>query len=118
MIRFQFMISLFFLLLLGISAQETDKNTRTGTKTTNPAYVVKFHPGSKEKMYEAIDSNENGSLDTFYYYDTKGQRVRQEIDSNHDGSVDVWIYFRDGIYIQRIVKDTDHDGKVDTERTY
>ncbi len=91
---------------------------KDGVQKSSPPYVVKYHPNSKEKMYEAIDSNNDGALDTWYYYDTGGKRVRQEIDSNYDGKIDIWIYFRDGMYIERIDQDTDHDGKIDSERVF
>lgn len=115
MTNFRFIFLLFMLLPWMVQANTGAKNENKPAKSP---YVVKFHPSSKEKMYEAIDSNDDGELDTFYYYHTDGKRTRQEIDTNHDGKVDVWIYFRDGIYIQRIAKDTDHDGRIDTERTY
>ncbi len=62
------------------------------------------------KMYEAIDSNKDGNLDTFYYYDANGLLERQEIDSKHTGRIDLKIHFVDGVYISVIEKDTTGDG--------
>ncbi len=115
--HFLFIILILMPVILHAELKEIRKGKDTGKKST-PPYVVKYHSNSKEKMYEAIDSNNDGELDTWYYYNINGQRTRQEIDSNFDGKVDIWIYFRDGMYIERIDKDTDHDGKIDSERVY
>jgi hypothetical protein len=70
------------------------------------------------KMYEAIDSNKDGNLDTFYYYDVNGLLERQEIDSNHTGKIDLKIYFVDGVYISIIEKDTTGDGVFNEKRHF
>jgi hypothetical protein len=61
-------------------------------------------------QYQAIDTNEDGQFDTFYYYNAKGQLERQEIDSDHNGKIDIKIHYVDGIYIVMIEKDVDGNG--------
>jgi hypothetical protein len=57
------------------------------------------------KVYEALDTNDDGIMDTFYYYDPQGRLIRQEIDSDYDGEIDIKITLRDGTYIAGIWKD-------------
>lgn len=76
------------------------------------------HSSRGIKMYEAIDSNKDGNLDTFYYYDVNGLLARQEIDSKHTGKIDVKIHFVDGFYISIIEKDTTGDGVFNEKKRY
>ncbi|NIZ40549.1 hypothetical protein PVA45_03350 [Entomospira entomophila] len=69
-------------------------------------------------QYSAIDSNDDGVLDTFYYYDNNGKLERQEIDSNHDGKIDIIIYYIDGVYISRIERDIDGDGSFREKKVF
>ncbi len=78
--------------------------------TVRSAGNVIKHSKRGIKMYEAIDSNKDGNLDTFYYYDANGLLERQEIDSKHTGRIDLKIHFVDGVYISIIEKDTTGDG--------
>jgi hypothetical protein len=66
---------------------------------------------------EDMDYNNDGKMDTFYYY-TRGVLQRVEIDSNNDGKVDIWVTILDGKYIQRYEQDTDGDGKPDRVRDF
>jgi len=72
---------------------------------------------NKEKVYEEIDFNHDGSMDDFYFY-SEGVLVRRELDSNYDGEVDVWVYLSEGVYIQRYARDRDYDGVIDLERDF
>jgi hypothetical protein len=82
-------------------------------------------PGYEERrsnrgiiQYSAIDSNQDGKMDTFYYYDTQGRLERQEIDSNHNGKIDIIIRYSDGMYITSIEKDIDGDGSFREKRSF
>ena len=66
---------------------------------------------------EDMDFNNDGKMDTFYYY-TRGVLQRVEIDSNNDGKVDIWVTILDGTYVQRYEQDTDFDGKPDRVRDF
>ncbi|MGL4523989.1 MAG: hypothetical protein ACRCVN_00500 [Spirochaetia bacterium] len=109
-------VFLFIFVLASLSANSNQADNVS--QNTVKGYVVKYHPVSRLKSYEAMDSNDDGVLDTFYYYDAQGLRLRQELDSNYDGNIDIWIHFRNGVYIEKIVKDTNHDGKPDYEKVY
>ena len=48
-----------------------------------------------------------------YFYDEKGQIIREEVDSTGSGRTDTWITYKDGIPVLQAV-DTNKDGKPDT----
>lgn len=71
--------------------------------------------GRKER--EAVDHNNDGMMDNFYYYQN-GVLSRQEIDTNYDSNIDLWIYMYDGARVDRYERDTNHDGTIDLVRTF
>ena len=70
-----------------------------------------------DKIYEEMDTNHNGRIDTLSYY-SRGVLVREEIDTNHDGKVDLWVYISEGIYIERYARDTNYDGIIDVVQDF
>ncbi len=70
-----------------------------------------------QKKYEAVDYNNDGSMDNFYFY-RNGVLHRQELDTNHDGSVDLWIFMHDGVRVRAYHRDTNHDGTADLIREF
>src|SRR5574337_855663 len=48
-----------------------------------------------------------------YFYDKKGQVIREEVDSAGSGGIDTWITYQDGRPILQAV-DTNKDGRPDT----
>ena len=71
--------------------------------------------GRKER--EAVDHNNDGYMDNFYYY-RNGVLSRQELDTNYDGKIDLWIFMYDGVRVQRYERDTNHDGTADLVREF
>lgn len=69
------------------------------------------------KLKEAVDFNDDGYMDDFYYYSNE-VLIRQEIDTNYDQSVDLWVYLHRGVYVERYERDTDHDGKPDIVKDF
>ena len=69
------------------------------------------------KVFESIDSNFNGIMDTFFYYEN-GVLVRKEIDSNSSGRIDIWVYIEEGVYVVRIERSTNDDGVIDFVKRY
>jgi hypothetical protein len=67
---------------------------------------------SWKPIYEEFDDNNDGTMDTFYYYDN-GALYKQEVDSNYDGKVDIWMYLYKSVYVTKYEADTDFDGVVD-----
>ena len=72
---------------------------------------------SGDKIYEEIDTNHDGNMDTLSYY-SRGVLAREEIDTNFDGKIDLWVFIKDGIYVERYMRDTDHDGVIDVTKEY
>ena len=75
-----------------------------------------FDAGSNGKAREAIDTNKDGIMDDFYYFE-KDQIIREEIDTNYDKKPDMWVLFeynKNGSLKECIVqKDNNFDGKPD-----
>ncbi len=69
------------------------------------------------KRYEAVDHNNDGMMDNFYYYQN-GVLSRQEIDTNYDGRIDLWIHMYDGVRVRGYERDTNHDGTADLIREF
>jgi hypothetical protein len=67
--------------------------------------------------HEELDYNQDGRMDTFYYY-KDGVLQRVEIDSKGNGKIDIWVYLLDGTYVQRYERDTTGSGKPDVVRTF
>jgi len=70
-----------------------------------------------EKVREAMDFNNDGLMDDFYFY-SNGVLQRQEVDTNYDRRIDVWIYLRRGVYIEKWERDRDYDGVIDDRGVY
>lgn len=70
-----------------------------------------------QKRFEAVDHNNDGMMDNFYYY-RNGVLSRQEIDTNYDGRIDLWIHMYDGVRVRGYDRDTNHDGVPDLIRRY
>ncbi len=79
-------------------------------------YALKLDDQGRKKL-EAVDHNNDGTMDNFYYY-RNGVLSRQEIDTNYDGRIDLWIYMHDGVRVQGYERDTNHDGVVDFTREF
>ena len=65
-----------------------------------------------DKIYEEIDTNHSGKIDTLCYYH-KGVLVREEIDTTGNGKIDLWVFIREGIYVEKYMRDTTGDGTID-----
>jgi len=48
-----------------------------------------------------------------FYYNEKGNVVRQERDTNGDGKMDLWTYYNGQGQVERVEQDTNFDGKPD-----
>lgn len=64
------------------------------------------------------DSDFNGEMDTFCYYNNTGILIKEERDTDSDGRIDLWIQIHNGISIASYEQDTDFDGKADTKKIY
>ena len=95
-----------------------------------PNGVVEERSGSGEVEYrvfygqrgkvdhEELDFNNDGRMDTFYYY-RSGLLQRVEIDTKGSGKIDIWVYLTDdGQSVQRYERDTTGSGKPDVVRTF
>lgn len=69
------------------------------------------------KVREAVDFNNDGHMDDFYFYDNEVLE-RQEVDTNYDQSIDLWVYMHRGVWVERYERDTDHDGEPDVVRNF
>ena len=59
----------------------------------------------------------DGVLDAWAYHGADGQLVKVEMSKRRDGVVDRWEYYEKG-QLSRVDEDTDHDGKVDRWSIY
>jgi hypothetical protein len=60
-----------------------------------------------------MDLNFDGKVDAVYWYDDKGEKVREQLDLDFDGKVDETIFFEKGQVVRK-ERDLNGDGKVDT----
>ncbi len=79
-------------------------------------YALKLDVNGR-KRYEAVDFNNDGLMDDFYYYRNE-VLIREELDTNYDGRIDLWIFMHDGVRVERYERDTDYDGVVDLLRDF
>ncbi|MBK8181009.1 MAG: hypothetical protein IPK67_19405 [Planctomycetes bacterium] len=59
-----------------------------------------------------VDADYNGVFDLFKYYES-GKVRRKERDTNADGKIDFWEYFDDQGNVVKTGKDIDGDGVMD-----
>jgi hypothetical protein len=70
--------------------------------------------GRWRRMMAEADSDHDGVMDTFTYYDgPAGQVTRKELDQDNDGRVDFWERFDDKGVVTKTGRDTDGDGRMD-----
>ena len=62
-------------------------------------------------LTKQIDTNADGSLDVFKFYD-EGTITSKEVDKNFDGETDIWKSYTNGI-LSEMEKDIDFDGTID-----
>ncbi|MBI9103331.1 MAG: hypothetical protein JEY99_13015 [Spirochaetales bacterium] len=79
-------------------------------------YLIE-HDEQGYKVYEAMDFNNDGNFDDYYYY-RKEVLANREIDTNFDGDVDVWVTLSEGVYVTGYERDTDFDGLVDLKKSF
>lgn len=60
-----------------------------------------------------IDSNFDGKIDQWQYFNSSGILEKAEYDTNHDGKADRWEYFDATGKLTRIEIDRNFDGKPD-----
>ena len=77
--------------------------------------IVLGSSNSFSKMFKK-DSNNDGDIDMWAYYDEDGNLVKIEIDSNFDGKLDEWRYFEKGDLL-RVESDINHNGKIVVSET-
>src|SRR5512134_2990744 len=53
-----------------------------------------------------------------FYYDERGNVIRQEQDSNGDGKMDRWTYYNKQGQVERVEQDLNFDGKADNVAFY
>lgn len=59
----------------------------------------------------------DGVLDAWAFKDANGEIEKVEVSTRRDGTVDRWEHYENG-QLARVEEDTDHDGKVDRLSTY
>lgn len=69
------------------------------------------------KVREAVDHDEDGYMDDFYYYSNEVLQ-RQEVDTNYDQAIDLWVYMHRGVWVESYERDTDHDGEPDVVKNF
>jgi hypothetical protein len=80
-------------------------------------YAIKLDR-NLEKVMEAVDHDNNGFMDDFYFYNEDSVFIRQEIDTNGNQAIDLWIHIEDGVYVRKWERDTNHDGTPDLVKEY
>lgn len=64
---------------------------------------------------ELIDTNNDGYVDEFSYFDENGKIVYQEFDTNNDRKVDYWAEIYSGERVLRIQRDLTYDGYINRD---
>jgi hypothetical protein len=98
--------------------EEYDSSWITGDTSGDGStdYALKLDENGR-KRYEAVDFNNDGLMDDFYYYRNE-VLIREELDSNFDGRIDLWIFMHDGVRVERYERDTNYDGTADLIRDF
>ena len=84
----------------------------------NGSFEMEEYFNNGKKVKEAIDNNNDGIMDDFYYFDSVSKLIeKEELDSNYDGKPDIWVIFNykpdHSIDECLIEKDNNYDGKPD-----
>lgn len=69
------------------------------------------------KVREAVDYNNDGQMDDFYYYENEVLQ-KQEVDTNFDQEIDLWVYMHRGVWVERYERDTNYDGEPDVVKNF
>lgn len=97
----------------------------TLTLYTRPTANLELSRVTKQKTLKRIflftallagllgNSTADGQVVARFFYDEKGNVIRQERDTNGDGKMDRWIFYDSEGKIERIEQDEDVDGKPD-----
>ena len=71
-------------------------------------------PGEWRRMMSELDSDHDGKMDTFTYYDGQnGQVTRKERDRDNNDKIDFWERFDDKGVVTKTGRDIDGDGRMD-----
>lgn len=70
------------------------------------------------KIQEVMDTDDDGYIDDFAYFNEAGQIEYQEIDTNGDQNIDYWVEIYKGERILRIQRDLDFDGYIDRDYNF
>jgi hypothetical protein len=70
--------------------------------------------GTWRRMMAEFDSDHDGKMDTFTYYDgANGQVTRKERDRDNNDKIDFWERFDDKGVVTKTGRDVDGDGRMD-----
>ena len=99
---------------IGAAACETPPDPRrTNFEIRGKEGVAKYDPATGRLKRIDADTNKNGKLETFSFWD--GSRViRIEIDGDEDGKIDRWEHYADANKIARIGSSSRDDQVEDT----
>ncbi|MBN1794838.1 MAG: hypothetical protein JW844_07745 [Candidatus Omnitrophica bacterium] len=87
-------------------AQEVQKENQEDVETLTVAPKV-----------VRVDSDFNGKIDRFEYYNDEGKVEKVELDRSGDGAIDEWVTYKDGKPLSS-ERDTNGDGKPDVWLEY
>jgi hypothetical protein len=90
---------------------------KTSTKSNDNFDVEEnFEIPSGKKIKESVDTNNDGKMDDFYFYENN-LLVREELSTKFDGKIDMWVLFNynpDNTLKDCVIqKDNNGDGKPD-----
>jgi len=106
--------TLVFVLLIGISACSAPPDPRrTNFEIRGKEGVAKYDPKTGRLKKMDYDSNKNGKIDSFSYWDAT-RCIRIEMDQNEDGKIDRWEYYDEHNKIERVATSSRDDEVQDT----
>jgi len=86
---------------------------RTNFEIRNKESVFKYDPATGRLKKLDFDSNKNGKMDVFSYWD--GTRlIRSELDKDEDGKIDTWEFYDEHNKIERVGTSSRDDEVPDT----
>ena len=89
-----------------------EANLANGSTFPEVRRVLRITADRHTLVCREMDRNGDGRYDVARHYNAKGEPTYEETDSDHDGRVDTWIYFQNGKVGEK-QRDTNLDGEAD-----